>query len=198
TLRGVGKAPGGLLEPPTNAARELHAAASDVDRLEEDRRRKLTADDLPPELAAKVERDAEALNTQLASAKTIRETLAELGIVGENGTNAMQAALDAAPEKRREAANGCCRAAKALQKGWSEYREHAATTPVANDSETVVQDAAAQARQVLDHRALLRHWTSWNNVRHEAEAAGLSEFVDALQSGAFHPDDAMARFRLAY
>src|SRR5690606_34621902 len=186
------------LETCVAAARQLYPPGKEYEGLRTKLKENLAGLGISPELQAVVEKDARALDSQIEAARNIRETLAGLGIRGDGFSPVMRAMLEAPESSRREAALQCRRSVQAFQDARDRYTRYANATPAEEDSSTLLADAAAQAQQALARRTILKQWTAWLAVRKQAEQLGLGTFVEALQSGELPPEEAVARFRVAY
>lgn len=194
----VSTASQGKIEPLTESARCLYPPGREIESLQAGLRENLAAIDLSPELRRAVETDASALDEQVSVACKVRESVSALGVLEDSCLKALETMLAAPEQLRREAASACCQCAKSFQTAWLAYTQHAAATPVPKESATVIADAAAQANQLLSRRTALKPWIAWVAIRKRAEQFGLSTFVEALQTGEIQPNEAVARFELAY
>jgi very-short-patch-repair endonuclease len=193
----VGTAAHGTLKPLAESASHLFPPGRELEILRGQLKENLTTIELSPELKKTVERDARALDAQVQAAKIIRKAVGALGILNED-TQILKSILAAPEQIRRDTASACCQRAKAFQNTWGTYTECAGAMPVAQESTSVITDAATQARTVLSRRRNLKLWTAWMAARSRAEQFGLTSFVEALISGGLKPADAADRFRLAY
>ncbi len=198
SLASAKKASGGNLGVLTQTARQLYGPGREVEASRVKLRDNLSQLSLTPALQATVENDANALDTQLRSARTIREALTAVGLTAELQSQAIKSLSKVPEPRRRDAATEIGTRAKSFQAAWVEYTKHAADTPASLQSRAMIADARAHANHVLARRTALRQWTAWASIRKQAETAGLSEFIKALESGELKAADASARFRLAY
>lgn len=182
------------IEPLVTTARGLYPPGREVEQVRAAMRENLAALGLPPELQSAVEDDAAALDPQLEAAGRLRVAATGLGVP----TEVLSQTLVSLDGEGRQSAAECCRSAKAFQASWLEYTKLAAVTPVAAESSTVVHDAGEQAERVLSGRNLLKQWTACVTARKQAEAHGLSPFVEAIQKGEAPVAELPARFELAY
>ena len=186
------------LEPLVAAARRLYPPGRELESLRTKLGENLNSLGLTPAQRALVERDANALTEQIQAAVSLREAAMAFGIVGEGLSHCLQQLLATRDQTRREIAAECCQRAKSFKDAWTSYASQAGATPVSNDSVSIANDAAAQARLVLANRTSLRQWTAWTAIRQRAQRLGLAAFVEALQTGELRASDAASRFRLAY
>lgn len=196
-LESVGLKTRGRLETLTNAARGLFPPGRKYESARTKLNENLASLGLSPDLSSAVKNDADTLAPQIESAQSIREAIATLG-----EDDLIIQVLHTIPEipgpTRRESAAAFRKALQAFRDAWAEYTRLAGITPAEEDSFSMISDAAAEARRVQSRRTALKPWTAWLAVRQRADQLGLSAFVEALQAGSLQPDDAVARFRLAY
>lgn len=198
TPEGVGRLVQGNLKTLAGGACRLVPLGRDYEILRSKLKENLTALDLSPELESMVERDARALDSQIQWTRNVRQAIAAIGFGRDRGTEMMQAMLKSSESSRCEAASACRRTTEAFQEAWREYARHAGTTPATNDSDSLAADATAQAQRVLSERTSLKQLTAWTAMRLRAEQAGLSAFIEALETGSLKSADAAEAFELAY
>lgn len=194
----VAEAAGRSLENVATAARSLHGPTKQVETLRVKLDENLASLNLPPELQVAVEDDATSLDATIKAALVVRDSLTHLGVSGSRRGPMVQLIAAFDEETRRGIGAEFRTAAKVFQDAWTAYTRVAAATPVAANSLSIVADAAKSANEVLGRRTSLKQLVAWVAVCQRSTQLGLSKFISALESRAFGPSDAAARFQLAY
>jgi DNA polymerase III delta prime subunit len=194
----VGIAAHGRWEPLVAAVQRLYTPVREIDSLTTQLKENLKSLGLSPKLQQVVEKDTNALSSQIEAANKFRAAVVTLGVSPAELAGFLQRLHTIDSEFRRSISVEYCRAAKKFQEAWVAYSRHAGITPVGSESQSIVADAAAQAKYVQSRRTALKQWTAWTAIRRRAVELGLGGFVDALQSGEMSPAVAQERFRLAY
>lgn len=181
------------------AAKQVRIVRTELSKLEKRLGENFHALGLSPELASLVRENAEALDEQITRSDRLRETLtAALGDSQERQVEAFESVWEVPESRRVAAAKACWLAAKAFHHAWKAFADHAEQTPASSDSQTVVSEAAAAAREILERRGELKAWTAWRAAEELAVGLGMSSFVEAVQTRSVDARNWKQRFRLAY
>ena len=147
--------------------------------------------------------DTSRIDAQLSKAGDLRSSIVDTGrILG--ATNEIPKALH--PHLSGENADSpvfllAARYLKAVQAfiaGVKSFAKSSGSMPLAKDTLGIVAATHSVANQIQANRTSLQRWTSWCEVKKNAETAGLNSFVTALECDEIMAGDLTSRFRLAY
>ncbi|MGB7344846.1 MAG: DUF3320 domain-containing protein, partial [Pirellulaceae bacterium] len=144
--------------------------------------------------AAKVDKDATALDSEIETAGRIRKTAEAFGLTSDN----LRRVSEVSDEVRVKLATTFRQSAKEFTNAWKQYANLAGDTPASTETTRVASDAREQADRVLNGRQSLKHWVTWTAAAKRAKRFHLSAFSEALVSGESDSHGLADEFRLAY
>ena len=150
-----------------------------------------------------VETDTRGLESQLAKAVELRRCLVAAGKVFGVTQEISKAVYPHLKGRNPEsilfgAAAQFLKASEDFSAAIKEFTGVAGASPVQKDAPQIGEAAMSAVTQIEAQRSSLQKWTSWCEVRNAAQAAGLGEFVSALENKSTPPSELAARFQLAY
>ncbi len=147
--------------------------------------------------------DREQLRIAVTAAHELRQSIIHLG-GRTNRTDQISRAVHSviSEESRREqllqSAAEFLSAFTQFDLESQKYAELAGRLPYEQSSDAIADDAIEAADYVLSRRTALKQWTAWCEVRNQARAEDLEDFLTGLETGALDHARLLETFDLAY
>lgn len=197
----LGRLHAGSLRPVIDAASQFATARVSLLALEKSLADNLASLPLPSVMRSSVQSDFTGFKQSLDVALAIRKSLRSLAgeaAFGPASQRSLNRLLVEPQKSLPAAAKKFVLAMRALKIAWNEYTAQTQSAPIGRKSITLAADVAAQARRLMRDRAALRSTVDWNAAEQQAQDLNLKAFADDLLAKKLPPQEAVARFELAY
>lgn len=152
---------------------------------------------------AGLETDIAATGERLSGAKNLRENLLRLARPSQEMRTVIHTIAPVLKSGDRDApvrqaAGDLLGAYAEMTDAARDFGEVSGVDPLALHADAFFSTLPLRLSELAEARQLLRDWTTWRRVRHEAVEHGLKTLVEDIEGGAVAPHETEAAFRLAY